>query len=118
MNLCRGYYRRNGMTAPAYRLEYIYAVTDRPNPMRRFLMETAAFRCLCDGPVASGSNMSDTIRELISKGGTIAIDLAEALIVLSKNGTEDVRKKPDCKYHEHVTSKMCEEVPVEAYMAE
>lgn len=49
MDLTRNYYATEHMSASPYRLEYIYAYTATSNPMRRFLVSTAAFRALAEG---------------------------------------------------------------------
>lgn len=40
------------MTAPAMRIEYVYAFTKGDNPMRRFMISTAAYRALIEAPKA------------------------------------------------------------------
>lgn len=50
MDLVRHYYREQNMTAPSYRLEYIYAYTHGANHMRTFLVSTAAFRAMEEQP--------------------------------------------------------------------
>ncbi|KAK6434057.1 hypothetical protein LTR95_009760 [Oleoguttula sp. CCFEE 5521] len=42
MDLIRGYYAQHSLTAAPYRLEYVYKNTDTINPMRTFLVSTAA----------------------------------------------------------------------------
>ncbi|KAK3117760.1 hypothetical protein LTR53_000570 [Teratosphaeriaceae sp. CCFEE 6253] len=42
MDLFRSYYHSADMTAPPYRLQYIYACTTSDNPMRAFLVASAA----------------------------------------------------------------------------
>ena len=118
MDLCRAYYRHSSMTAPAYRIEYIYAYTSVPNHMRNFLLTTAAYRCLCDAPIAPGIHLSDSMRGLVAKGGDVSVDFTESLIKLSKNGIVDVRRGADCTFHEHSDGKFCETAVVEPYMTE
>nr|POE54332.1 succinate dehydrogenase assembly factor 2, mitochondrial [Quercus suber] len=48
MDLVRNYYATEHISASPYRLEYIYTYTSGPNPMRRFLVSTAAFRALAE----------------------------------------------------------------------
>lgn len=115
MDLCRAYYRINSMTAPAYRLEYIYTFTSEPNHMRNFLTTTAAYRCLCEGPVAPGVYLSDSMKGVVAKGGDVATDFAEALIKLSKNGLVDVRKGSDDTFHNHPDGKLCDVSALEPY---
>lgn len=116
MDLCRAYYRHNNMTAPAYRIEYIYAYTDVPSHMRNFLITTAAYRCLCDTPHAPGVHLSDSMKGILAQGGDMAIDFSHALIKLSRNGIVDVRRGPDCTFHEHSDGKLCDKVLMEPYM--
>lgn len=118
MDLCRAYYRRESMTAPAYRIEYIYAKTSVPNHMRNFLVTTAAYRCLCDAPIAPGVHISNSTKDVLRKGGDLAVDFDEALIKLSLNGIVDVRKGPDCTFHEHSDGKVCEKVVREPWVME
>ncbi|KAK6430300.1 hypothetical protein LTR95_013545 [Oleoguttula sp. CCFEE 5521] len=42
MDLIRGYYAQHSLTAAPYRLEYVYRNTNMANPMRTFLVSTAA----------------------------------------------------------------------------
>ena len=116
MDLCRTYYRIHSMTAPAYRIEYIYAFTTGPNHMRNFLVTTAAFRCLCEASASPDEYLSGSMKDLVTKGGDIANDFAEALIKLSKNGIVDVRRGPDCVWHVHSDGKFCANQPAEAYV--
>ena len=118
MDLCRAYYRLHSMTAPAYRIEYIYTYTKVPNHMRNFLITTAAYRCLCDAPIAPGIHVSDSLKTVLAKGGDVSTDFAEALIKLSKNGIVDVRRSGDCTFHEHSDGKVCEKAVREPYMLE
>lgn len=117
MDLCRIYYRQNSMTAPAYRLEFIYTYTDVPNHMRNFLVTTAAYRCLCEAPAEPGMYMSHSIKTLLEKGGDFAVDFAQALVKLGRNGIEDVRKGDPCTFHEHADGKRCPRNVIEPYMA-
>jgi len=116
MDLCRTYYRIHSMTAPAYRIEYIYAFTTGPNRMRNFLVTTAAFRCLCEAPASPEEYISSSMKDLVTKGGDIGTDFAESLIKLSKNGIVDVRRGPDCVWHVHTDGKFCANQPAEAYV--
>lgn len=99
MDLCRAYYRHNSMTAPAYRLEYVYSFTPGPCAMRNFLTATAAYRVLCDVQATPGVFITDAVRGVLSKGGDLAGDFAEALARLSRNGIVDVRKGADEVWH-------------------
>jgi len=118
MDLCRAYYRHQSMTAPAYRIEYIYTYTSTPNHMRNFLITTAAYRCICEAPASPDVFMSDSMKGLIAQGGDVAVDFAQSLIKLSKNGIIDVRRGADCTFHEHSDGKFCEPVTIEPYMNE
>lgn len=107
MDLVRLYYHRQSMTAPAFRLEYIYTMTHLPNPMRRFLVQTAAFRALCESPLGKGVYLSESIKGILKKGGDVAIDFAEALVKLSRDEITDPRKGDNCRWHEHSDGKLC-----------
>jgi hypothetical protein len=119
MDLVRHYYAHQNMTAPAYRLEYIYHYTQGPNHMRHFLVSTAAFRCLEEAPhpdlavanpmlhktfYAPGSNVSDSIKAVLAKNPETAIDFIEELVRL-KRTEHDPRHGPDCDWHVHATAK-------------
>lgn len=118
IDLCRSYYRRNSMTAPAHRIEYIYTHTRGPNQMRRFLVTTAAYRCLCgEHQTVSDAGMSDSIREMLYKGGEVAVNFAEALILLHRNGLSDARRGPNCMFHVHSDRVYCETAPEEPWAA-
>lgn len=118
MDLVRAYYRMHSMTAPAYRIEYIYSYTSVPNHMRNFLITTAAYRCLCEAPIAPGVHVSDSLKALLSKGGDVPVDFSEAVIKLSKNGIVDVRRNSNCTFHEHSDGRFCETATLEPYMME
>ncbi|CZT17481.1 uncharacterized protein RCC_03315 [Ramularia collo-cygni] len=96
MDLIRNYYRAERMTAPAFRLEYIYTATHEPNAMKLFLLQSAAYRILCEQPDDSGHLISDSIRGTLSKNNEMAVDFAEAVIELSRNGLADPRHGSDC----------------------
>ncbi|KAF2221887.1 hypothetical protein BDZ85DRAFT_283025 [Elsinoe ampelina] len=115
IDLCRQYYHLNSMTAPAYRIEYIYAYTSEPNHMRNFLVATAAYRSLCEAPSAPGVYLSDSMKTLMAKEGDLGIDFAESLIKLSKNGLVDVRKGDACIFHVHSDGKVCQTIGLEPY---
>lgn len=115
MDLVRAYYRHQSMTAPAFRLEYIYTMTKLPNPMRNFLVQTAAFRALCESPPAPGVYLSESIKGVVSKSADLAVDLPEALIKLSRNDIADPRKGDNCKWHEHSDGKFCKPTIAEPY---
>lgn len=96
MDVTRTYYRAEKMTAPAFRLEYIYTTTQEPNMMRVFLLQTAAYRILCEQPDDSGRLISDSIRSVLLKNNEMAVDFAEAAIALSKQDLADPRQGSDC----------------------
>lgn len=116
--MVRSYYRRQNMTAPTYRLEYIYTSTSGANHMRNFLTTTAAYRCLCEKPVAPGVYISDSVQALLAKGGDFSNDFAASLVKLSRNGIVDVRKGFDCVFHDHADGKVCPRYLMEPYMDE
>ncbi|KAL1638569.1 hypothetical protein SLS58_008782 [Diplodia intermedia] len=113
MDQARAYYRRNNMTAPAYRLEYVYESTTEPNHLRRFLISTAAYRYLCEQ--RGEPKLSDSMRDVLAKGGDLAADFAEALARLHQNELVDVRRGPDCAFHDHVETPACKERAPEPY---
>ena len=102
MDLIRHYYSSQNMTAPAYRLEYIYHFTSGPNKMRDFMVSTAAFRALEDshapenlahaGPLMHksfyqpGSYVSDSIKRVLATHPDMAIDFIETLVKLHRCG--------------------------------
>ncbi|KAF2138505.1 uncharacterized protein K452DRAFT_290645 [Aplosporella prunicola CBS 121167] len=79
--------------------------------MRRFLVSTAAYRYLCEREPL----LSDSMRGVITKGGELAVDFAEALARLHQNELQDVRKGPDCAFHEHTETPACKVRLAEAY---
>lgn len=115
MDLVRLYYHRQSMTAPAFRLEYIYTMTTLPNHMRRFLVQTAAYRSLYESPPAKGVYLSESIKGVVRKSADLAVDFAEALIKLSRNDVADPRKGNNCQWHEHSDGKACQPVAAEPY---
>lgn len=118
MDVVRAYYRQNNMTAPSYRVEYIYTCTGVPNHMRNFLITTAAYRCLCETPIAPGVHVSDSMKTLLAKGGDMPVDFAEALIKLNKNGIVDVRRGSNCTFHEHSDGRFCRTATPEPWAME
>lgn len=104
MDLVRGYYRRENMTAPAFRIEYVYSNTAGPCPLREFLITSAAYRALSDG---EGGGLGESVKGALKGGGDLAVDFAEALLRLSKNERVDVRKGDDCRWHEHDVTEKC-----------
>lgn len=108
MDLIRAYYRRESMTAPAFRIEYVYANTDGPCPMRDFLVMTAAYRALSDG---ESSGISDSVKGVLKGGGDFASDFADALVKTVRYDRMDVRKGDNCKWHEHEVTEKCPQAP-------
>lgn len=96
MDLVRHYYASENMTAPAFRVEYIYSYTHEPNAMRKFLVSTAAYRSLCEVPKTPGVFLPEPLRALIASNSDVAVDFANAAIALGKNGLQDVRKGAKC----------------------
>ncbi|KAF1354998.1 hypothetical protein BDV97DRAFT_395393 [Delphinella strobiligena] len=115
MDLVRAYYRHTAMTAPAFRLEYIYTMTSLPNKMRSFLTQTAAYRAICESPPAPGVYLSESIQGVVRKSADLAVDLAEALIKLSRNDATDPRKGEDCQWHDHSDGKICKPTATEPF---
>lgn len=115
MDLVRAYYRHQSMTAPAFRIEYIYTMTTLPNHMRNFLGQTAAYRALCETPPAPGVYVSESIKGVVRKIPDLAVDFAEALVKLSRNDITDPRKGENCKWHEHSDGKLCKPSLSEPY---
>ena len=120
MDLVRHYYAEQSMTAPAYRLEYIYTYTHSPNPMRKFLVSTAAYRALEEAPRitsthpmaqeafhAPGSHISESIKHVLIKNPEMATDFVEELIKLHRDGEHDARHGVDCLWHEHQQTAKC-----------
>ena len=77
------YYIEGGMTAPPYRLEYAYQYTNPaiPDPMREYLVQSAASRVLVDG------TLSGSMRDLVAKGGQLSVDLILAILSGRKEPT-------------------------------
>lgn len=111
LDLVRHYYASQNMTAPAYRLEYIYRYTHGDNMMRRFMIDTAAFRAIEEAPrqeitaqnpmlhktfYAPGSHVSESIKSVIAKNPEIAVDFVETLVRLHCNNDKDARHGLDC----------------------
>ena len=106
MDLIRHYYATQNMTAPSYRLEYIYAYTHGSNHMRTFLTSTAAYRALEENPKNSlvrahtsmtpGSHLSESLKGALQKNPEMATDFAEELIKLHRDGEHDARHGVDC----------------------
>lgn len=111
----RHYYFLEKMTASPLRLEYIYTYTAEPNLMRKFLVETAAYRTLCE----PDAPLSGSLRGVLEKNSEMAMDFIEAVVTLHHNGLQDVRKEGnDCAWHVHAHSPPCAKVPGEAWQAD
>lgn len=103
MDLVRRYYHTEQMTAPAFRLEYIYTNTDAPCPMREFLVRTAAYRALSE----TEKGLTDSVKGAIRGGGDLAIDFVGALLEEVKSERVDARKGDNCRWHEHEVTPRC-----------
>lgn len=107
MDQIRTYYEEADLTAPAFRLEYIYANTEAPNLMRDFLVHTAASRAFIKHSDGRMIGNSDSIRNCLRKGGDLAVDYCKALIDVSTSPGKDVRCGDPCEWHEHKHSERC-----------
>ncbi|KAF2231739.1 hypothetical protein EV356DRAFT_451486, partial [Viridothelium virens] len=114
MDHVRAYYRQQAMTAPPYRLEYIYENTLEPCPMRIFLTTTAAYRVLCE-PAKGG--LSEAMAAVVARGGDLAVDFVNAMAELHWNGVEDARKGDACRFHVHEDGVKCMHHRIEAWEA-
>jgi hypothetical protein len=101
LDLVRAYYRSRNLTAPAYRLDFVYEHTQGACALRRFLVGTAAYRVLAEQGVGGA------MRGLVYGGGELAVDLVEAVVRVCVDGMGDVRTGPDCAWHEHVDTAPC-----------
>lgn len=120
MDLTRIYYASEKLTAPAFRLDYIYTAIHEPNAMRKFLVQTAAYRILCEQPDEddSGPLISDSIRGALMKNNEMAVDFAEAAIELSKSDLADPRHGDDCAWHVHEKTAKCPPYVAEAWQSD
>lgn len=102
MDMVRGYYRREQMTAPAFRLEFMYTSQYPNTQMYFFLVATAAYRALSEGKLSAAmETMFDYNHNWLSH------DYIHALIKLHHDGMPDPRKGNDCEWHEHKNSEQC-----------
>ncbi|KAI9710703.1 MAG: hypothetical protein M1820_002536 [Bogoriella megaspora] len=108
----RNYYRRENLTAPPYRLEYIYENTDQPCALREFFTETAAYRVLCE-PTKGG--LADATAGVVAEGGDLAVDFVNALAKMHWNDVEDVRRGNGCRFHVHEDGERCAPVAAEPW---
>lgn len=106
MDQVKRYYHQESMTAPPFRLEYIYANTSGPNKMKEFLVASAAYRVLSKGLPESDSvgytfkqtePVTDSLRGVLRGGGDVAPDFVDVLILLARDEMDDPRKGDDCK---------------------
>ncbi|KAB8342947.1 hypothetical protein FH972_022543 [Carpinus fangiana] len=107
MDLIRAYYRREDMSAPGWRLDYIYANTDGPNLMRAFLVYTAVARAIRQTSSGQATGISNSIQKCLKAGGDLAADYAAALVTLAVQPGMDVRIGNSCNWHEHQASREC-----------
>jgi len=108
MDLVRAYYRSEDMTAPPFRLKFIYSNTKEQCPMRQFLVYTAAYRVLRKG------RLSQVMKDLVEDGGQLAIDLMNAAVVMHAEGVPDPRQGHDCQFHEHLRTEPCHSMSTRA----
>lgn len=97
----RKYYRARDMTAPPFRLDFIFKNTTGPCSMRTFLIATAAYRLLKEG------HLSQVMTDLVQAGGELPSCLMEMILRLNKGGIWDPRSGPDCVWHEHKITSPC-----------
>lgn len=103
MDLVRAYYRNENMTAPAFRLDYVYANTQSTCHMRDFLVRTAAYRALAE----TEKGLSDSVKGAIRGGGDLAIDFVNAMLEEVKTERVDVRRGDNCRWHMHRMTARC-----------
>lgn len=105
MDLIREYYAQDDMTAPPFRLEYIYQNTTENCSMREFLVASAAFRSFVEAE--NGKDLSDSMRGVLYKQGDLGPDFAQALLDLIKSDRTDPRKGDYCRWHDHDSTPKC-----------
>ena len=99
MDLIRTHYACDDLTAPPYRIEYIYTYAV-DSPMQGFLLATAAHRC------ARGKErpaVSDTLYAVLAKGEM----MREFIEYLVHNSEVDVRHGSKCAWHAHDVTPVC-----------
>jgi len=112
MDTIRHYYASENMTATPFRLEYIYTFTHEAEClMRRFLVETAAVRCVAEGGVSAA------LRGVLSKQEEMEGDFMDALIRVGKEEYVDARHGPECAWHRHEVTQACVAEPAEAWQS-
>ncbi|QIX00256.1 hypothetical protein AMS68_005773 [Peltaster fructicola] len=102
MDTIRHYYRGHIQTASPFRIEYVYQFAPEQDQLRDFVIASAASRAIITGQV------SESMRGIITKGGDIGFDFAQALINYSRDPTTDVRASPDCQWHIHNHTQPCD----------
>ncbi|KAK1068975.1 hypothetical protein LTR74_005238 [Friedmanniomyces endolithicus] len=107
IDLIRAYYAAGDLTAPPFRLQYMYTFAPTPNPLRKFLVATAAWRTLYGGEADGG--LSDSMKEVLGGDKTLAVDFMQELVVLGKDASKDPRKGSRCAWHLHEGTKKCVE---------
>ncbi|TKA83960.1 hypothetical protein B0A55_00231 [Friedmanniomyces simplex] len=113
IDLIRAYYATGNLTAPPYRLQYIYTYTPTANPLRKFLVATAAWRALYGGE--AGGGISDAMKEVLGADRALAGDFMQALVVLGRDAGKDPRRGGRCVWHLHEGTRKCEEGGVEPW---
>nr|POF01036.1 hypothetical protein CFP56_20984 [Quercus suber] len=118
---CESLENEEHITSSPYRLEYIYTYTPGPNPMRRFLISTAAFRALTEiDPEGTSSTseptyLSAVMQNVLAANTTLTQDYLNAMIHLHRNDMPDARHGSACAWHEHTSTKKCQERPREVW---
>lgn len=132
MDHMRTYYHTSRMTASPFRCQYIYTYTLVPNPMRTFLISTAAWRALYDHSdpnthshangagtehdsslSTSDHGLSSAMKEILSGNETMSLDFIQALIEFGRDGGSDGKGDPreglKCVWHCHESTTKCVE---------
>lgn len=109
IDLIRGYYLRNNMTASAFRLEFTYRNTEGPCLLRDFFVNTAVFRALEDHSSQADPppRVSTAIRNTLRRGGDLAADYAVTLAGWKIGAGRDVRRDETCVWHIHKKTAKC-----------
>lgn len=102
MDLVRTYYATHSLTAPPYRLEYIYKSLPDSNPMRAFVLSSAAWRAVHEPP------LSESMKALLAKNGALAADFVEAILKHAQDPVYDVRATEACEWHVHHLTPPCD----------
>ena len=96
MDMVRHYYASQDMTAPAFRIEYIYAYTHESNLMRSFLVSTAAYCALVEASKNTPEPLTAALRELLTSNNEIALDFIDSMLFLEGNHLGDPRTGSKC----------------------